>query len=777
MRTDNAQASPDISRWLGVDLLLSKIRLEICTLGAEIAAGVLDVPDAVGILLDGPVAKACEAWPELWDVYDDIEATLDDDLFAISNGIEQRLEQSRVQAAPGPHAHYPAPSEPREVVLDRQAATIRDTVATGARIAGARRKLELLRDAEIEHLDDPTPADKAVVTRRLHKQVAAQYGYGARIPLPPRLLATGGQGTGKSARTLEAIAGIRERITVVYTAPTIVKCDELARDYAGLRQPDSLRALVVRGRAQPDPDRPGLAMCQRHEVAEEVASRGLSVPVVLCAACPFRDACGHREQAATIKSANGVGLFFMAGAGVFVSSPVPHVGLFIGDERLDPTDIKQIPLTALTPDLLPEFIGAQANIRAIAEAMGQPHQLAAMRTAGIDRDALRHLIRLLTPDAIVDASHLSGDLADAEIKERLDALPDNRAADALTLLRAILREFDQPRPMLNGIVAESWHPEMLSVCRLRSVRGISKAGVLLLDGTGDIVLNRSLFGDSLRHQEFRIERDATVTGTDGRGYSRQSLTAIDLYGHAMPGLEASAKKLRAEIGKIVDRAAEGRPDLCLVIAPMAAELALEDDLPYETQTTHYGDLRGKNSWERCLAVVSVGQTNLGIRALEAIARCYLADDAQPFGTADVPVLDDDGEPVKGWPYHEVRQRRMRDGTLLPVEVAVHPDPRVQRVLEQIRECEVVQSIDRVRPVFNRRSITLLNSLCVDVTYDRILRHRELVDGGTRWDRAWAATGIIPLGARDLHDMHHAIFRTPPIGNRGRSPGNQAGVAA
>ena len=102
---------------------------------------------------------------------------------------------------------------------------------------------------------------------------------------------------------------------------------------------------------------------------------------------------------------------------------------------------------------------------------------------------------------------------------------------------------------------------------------------------------------------------------------------------------------------------------------------------------------------------------------------------------------------------------MRDGSVEPVEVEVHPDPLCQEILEQIREAEVLQTTDRTRPIFNRRTLVLMNELCLDLTYDCILTHAELVAGGTRWDRAWQASGIIPLGAVDLHRVHANLFPT------------------
>ena len=76
---------------------------------------------------------------------------------------------------------------------------------------------------------------------------------------------------------------------------------------------------------------------------------------------------------------------------------------------------------------------------------------------------------------------------------------------------------------------------------------------------------------------------------------------------------------------------------------------------------------------------------------------------------------------------QTRARRMRSG-VSSESVVVHPDPRVQAVLEQIREAEIVQAIDRVRPVFNRRRIILLTSIPVDITVDQVRTWRELRHG-------------------------------------------------
>ena len=150
---------------------------------------------------------------------------------------------------------------------------------------------------------------------------------------------------------------------------------------------------------------------------------------------------------------------------------------------------------------------------------------------------------------------------------------------------------------------------------------------------------------------------------------------------------------------------------------------------------HFGALRGRNAWEGCPGALLIGAENISVTDLEAMARAFLVGDTVPF-------ISMDAAPPKGWryehqwPYRATRMRRMRDGTLSPVEVAGHPDPRVQEILEIIREDELMQAFDRPRPVWHRRQYVLMNDLCLDATYDRVYSHKHLVAGGDPASQAW-----------------------------------------
>jgi hypothetical protein len=69
------------------------------------------------------------------------------------------------------------------------------------------------------------------------------------------------------------------------------------------------------------------------------------------------------------------------------------------------------------------------------------------------------------------------------------------------------------------------------------------------------------------------------------------------------------------------------------------------------------------------------------------------------------------------------------------------------MLEQVREAEIAQAVDRVRPVFNRRRVIVLTNVALDLTVDHALTWPELRPG--KFAYAFARHGVLPLSAGDL----------------------------
>jgi hypothetical protein len=141
----------------------------------------------------------------------------------------------------------------------------------------------------------------------------------------------------------------------------------------------------------------------------------------------------------------------------------------------------------------------------------------------------------------------------------------------------------------------------------------------------------------------------------------------------------------------------------------------------------------------------MGREQPSAQAIEALTRPFCASDAEPF----IPI----GDYVL-----QSRGRRIRNGGPNVVEVQVHPDHRCQAMLEQIREAEIVQAVDRVRPVFNRRRIIVLTSLALDITVDRAVPWTELRPD--KFAHAFARHGVLPLSAPDLIKAFPDLWPTP-----------------
>jgi hypothetical protein len=218
-----------------------------------------------------------------------------------------------------------------------------------------------------------------------------------------------------------------------------------------------------------------------------------------------------------------------------------------------------------------------------------------------------------------------------------------------------------------------------------------------------------------------------------------------------PKKMSEAARLRRQVLDLLNML----PGDVLLVTYKAAEELLRPDLPPHVTTAHFGGLRGLNSFERCETVVVMGREQPSAQAIEALTRPFCAGDPAPF----IPI----GEYVP-----QSRGRRMRNGGANVVEVQVHPDPRCQALLEQVREAETAQAVDRVRPVFNRRRIIVLSNIAVDLTVDHALTWPELRPG--KFAYAFALHGVLPLSAGDL-------CRGSPASGRPRTRPNQISAAA
>ena len=108
---------------------------------------------------------------------------------------------------------------------------------------------------------------------------------------------------------------------------------------------------------------------------------------------------------------------------------------------------------------------------------------------------------------------------------------------------------------------------------------------------------------------------------------------------------------------------------------------------------------------------------------------------------------------------------MSDGSPRQARVRVHPDRRVQAVVEQIREAETLHAIDRLRLIHSTRekTVVILCNIPLNIPVDELVTWRELV-GDSRLADALAACeeqgwDALPLAAKQLHRLFPELWGT------------------
>jgi hypothetical protein len=602
---------------------------------------------------------------------------------------------------------------------------------------------------------------KAAITRRVRREVLAELGLDKLPKQGERTLVTGAQGTGKSRTCAETIAELPRRdLSIWWLVPSLGKADEQAGEYHRLRTTDSMSARVVRGRGAADPRTDDDAMCPRHLVVNRAAAMGVNVQESICdSGCPLRCSCGFQRQAAALRE-DPTGLFLMASDYLWLPCPAPRPDLVIVDESV----IDKVgEVTSFDPSrIIADELWAGGDLE---EAMGRRHLALLVRTAVVDHPG-RELAFLRERDVTVEAvrealSHLAtreeaqpaldGRMSDRTIAGILDAVEAREILKVLRLFRQIRRELPQPRARLSSVwfdpdarimvAGEIERQPRVFVSAVRTPRLAQEIPVLALDGTGSLALNQRIFGERMTGQRFAVPRDAEVWQVTSKTFSRQSITGSDRRGNPIsPKKIHEAARLRRQVLELLNML----PGDVLLVTYKAAEEVLRADLAPHVQTAHFGALRGLNSYEHCETAVVMGREQPSAQAIEALTRPFCATDTEPF----IPI----GEYVL-----QSRGRRMRNGGENVVEVQVHPDPRCQAMLEQVREAEIAQAIDRVRPVFNRRRIIVLSNVALDLTVDHALTWPELRPG--KFAHAFAQHRVLPLSAGDLCRAFNSFWPT------------------
>lgn len=718
---------------------------------------------------------------------------------------------------------WPAPGGDRAAALEEMRERIADFVGSAETLLRARHYADQLVARALRRLDrsgrlaaqvaaDPvlrlmpgcSEADLRKEAERRFRRAAndrakTQFNLPRLFGPAPRIQFVAPAGSGKTkavADALHARPWLARHAIVWIVEPSLEMGAQLEADLAAL----GVAATVIRGRSAPHPDepdqrKPKRRMCERWELARAVSAAGVSVQKTLCAAkeqrCPFFDQCaadGYQAQ-----RAGGPGVYILAHQYLGLSSaPAPRPDLVFVDERhwpvlchvddgLHPDRLHQTPaeMTWMRVgfDALSRYRRTADAVADALRASGGRKILAALRTQGITRDDLKHGAALLAQLETDDNTGITPTMEDRDIVAHLAALTRAEISALGRLFRALADEIDLPRDEANGVIYDpnasvmvgggSERQERVFVRRLRAAKIAAETPVLLIDASADLEINRRIWGERLEDAGIRIERHARVTQLTRKLFSRSRLLGYSGHGEAEADVAkrtAEAVQAQQQVAAFVAEAAHRAGGPALLVSYKKAEEPFSQLLAGKpVAVAHFGAVRGRNDWKDCAAVIVVGREQPRPHAVEALARALYAKDPEPFV-------------VLGDYVDQMRPLRLADGKAHYEVVKVHPDPRCQRVLEQLREREIEQAVDRARLIHNPapKSVFLLTNIPCDITIDRVVSWPELRAGGSRLERAFSRTGgVLPLSYAELARVFPDLWRSAKAaeGDLARDPEN------
>ncbi len=562
----------------------------------------------------------------------------------------------------------------------------------------------------------------------------------------PRDAIAGAVGLGKSTVTLEVLAQMAMGMTVHYYAPTL----ELGTEIVAKAKALGLDAVLIRGREanRKDPDR-WPALCRKEDVAATLGQVGRNVWESLCrheddfgnvTKCEFFAECSYVRQFDQLEGK------LIVLAHEYLALPkklLAEPALAIVDERFHATLLRPVSLllervTAHRPYRF-GVVAADAVDALAADAgtaMRAVENGLTMNQVGLTPERLRRMAQ--HEEMLAEPPAIWPDLPYAEQQNRARLLQEIEAFRLAKLWRILAQDHDrvsQRVVIARGIAWKGELQDRVFIHKAVEPRLPARLPVLLLDADHDPLIGVVTLPTN-RRTAIRPRLNAEVIQVRDTAGSKRKL------------MESAAR--RAEVLMLArHEAAQGRRVLIGTYKPVAELLrtALAELPDDNIQIAHFGAIRGLDGWKNFDTVIVAGREQPRAVDVENMARCL-------FGTDQERLL------LTGELVPQMRGHLVKDGSRTAVTVQVHPDLRVQALVEQVREREIEQMVGRLRLVHRTdpARVFLLSNLPTALPVDRLVPWHEVIP--SKLERAIVAGhGVLPLSYAELARAHPDLWAT------------------
>lgn len=552
-------------------------------------------------------------------------------------------------------------------------------------------------------------------------------------------------GLGKTRAFAERVAKFTTT-TEVYV-PTH-KLAEECRDLI-LQVNPAKRVQIVRGRSFEV--QPKVHLCARHLLADDLSKAGVPVYQNLCSKrqgpglppvqCLHYKSCGYIAQFGTadIHIYTHAHLALERGA---LEPPVP--GIVIIDESFFQSLIEKItfPISLLTHPRIPP--AAQQLCADVAAELTAGRRLRARFATAIGSKGEFNAAM----KALKTSPALSPSLTDAALRANL---ANSVNFKPVCLLLAQLAEETKVRAIPQSVVLSPSGDITLhhkrNISRFDRDDG-SQPKIFILDASASRAVIEPFFTIG-KFTAIETPRNARVIQCHS---TRCSTTSMVPSRNSDPQSRIDATRRLVEVQALIGKLAANGTKI-LVVGPVAVVGNPKTNaLPLITvppwcELAHFNALRGMDLWKDFDIVLVIGRNEPPVVEIENMARALFVMDPRPLNLT--------GQ----WEY-QARGYRFADGQL-GVDTAVHADRRVQALVEQLRESESLQAIDRLRLVHatTTKTVILLSNLPLDIDVHELRSWDELMND-TRLERAWDARGdVLPLNPDWLAANFSDLWRT------------------
>jgi len=546
-------------------------------------------------------------------------------------------------------------------------------------------------------------------------------------------------GIGKSSLTANSIANATRYPIEIY-APTHKLAIEWYKNI--IKQNPTLKVSIIGGRSHLTIN--GQPLCKKAKLAQELSNAGLSVFPNLC----LRQS-GISQEPITCEYYNNceyIGQFKPADVYIYTHSYLPLArtrlenwipSIVIIDESFFQQFIQQVKLNAfqLLAENLPD--DAVSLCKSVFDSINIGKSAYRVVNKAATDGTLRKAIKAL--QGIKAGIHPG--LSERELKAKL--INTAHTKPIVILLKTLLYD-RKGQPVVYDAITNN----IIINHRKKLLRFSEDTIIKCLDASASQIISNALFKNNI-FREIYSPRKAFVT----QCYStRCSTTSLVPEQNNNPKCAKEAKKKLKDIQQLIFRKAEnGRKVLVIgpqkIVGNQVQGITSKLKIPTHCDSVHFNGFRGVDRWKDFDVVIVIGRNEPSVKAAEDIARALFAYDFEPLNL------------VGEWTT-EKRGYYTKEGNV-GTEVIVHPDHRVQAIVNQLREEETLQAIDRLRLVHasETKEVIILSNIPLEIEVNELRNWNEIMYG-SRIERAIALNnGLLPLASEWLATYYPELWST------------------